>query len=126
MFVFVVALCVFAQAVVDTQFSPNGNLLAAASSAGDIFIYALESNFRSIHRQALCKALPTPTAQLDFSSDSQYLRCDSVGDEFKAWTVTGRAISDPTTVSNVHWRSWRCRRGWHMAGSTAGHTAAGQ
>lgn len=113
------------QAIEDIQFSPNGSLLAVASSGGDVFIYTLASNFQSVYRQAICRAAPALRPRLDFSADSQYVRCDSSIKELKAWHVTGRVVTDSASIANMHWSSWRCNSGWHLVGLNAQHTTAG-
>ena len=55
------------------RFSPDNNVLALASGDSSIYLYNVE-DFTSIGR---CRGCSGPVTRFDFSSDSQWLHCNS-------------------------------------------------
>lgn len=58
--------------------------------------------------------IPAPIVALDFSSDSQYLRGQSIGAHLLFWTKAGE-ICDGTSVKDVKWGSSRVKIGFETA-----------
>ena len=56
-----------------TRFSPDNNVLALASGDASVYLYDVE-DFTSIGR---CRGCSGPVTRIDFSSDSQWLHCNS-------------------------------------------------
>ena len=55
------------------RFSPDNNVLALASGDSSVYLYNVE-DFTSIGR---CRGCSGPVTRIDFSSDSQWLHCNS-------------------------------------------------
>lgn len=95
------------------RFSPDNNVLALASGDSSIYLYNVE-DFTSIGR---CRGCSGPVTRIDFSSDSQWLHCNS--DEFELNffdATTGKQQKSIIAMKDVDWDSWTLKLGWPVQG----------
>ncbi|CAB07379.1 Echinoderm microtubule-associated protein-like elp-1 [Caenorhabditis elegans] len=104
------------------KFAPSGATFAVATKDPHLTIYRIDAS-KNLLVIARIHHIPAPIVALDFSSDSQYLRGQSIGAHLLFWTKAGE-ICDGTSVKDVKWGSSRVKIGFETA--LVAHSSNGQ
>lgn len=99
----------------DIKFSPDGQLLAVASSDSNIYLYRTE-NKKTYRRHAVCRGHTEGVTHFDFSLNSQYIQSNGEDKAIIFWDIKGNRINTPSSVRDVNWSSFTCIYGWPVQG----------
>ncbi|CAM9100029.1 unnamed protein product [Discosporangium mesarthrocarpum] len=96
------------------RWSPDGGTLAVASE--DTFVYLYNSG--DYVAKAKCVGLKGEVSHLDFSSDGQYIQCDSrTGGELLFFDTERGDQMTPATMRDMEWDTQTCVFGWPVQGA---------
>jgi microtubule-associated protein-like 6 len=93
-------------------FSPEGEILAVGAEDGAIYLYAVQDEFEMIGR---CIRHTQPVTQIDFSSDGEWLRSNSIEKDLCFFNSDDASYqSNLPSMRDVLWSSHSCIYSWHV------------
>ncbi|CAM9222867.1 unnamed protein product [Choristocarpus tenellus] len=100
------------------RWSPDGGTLAVASQDSFVYLY----NSGDYVAKAKCGGHKGEVSHLDFSSDSQYLQCDSrTGGELLFFDTERGDQLAPASMRDTDWETQTCVFGWPLQGAWGLH-----
>ena len=92
------------------SFSPNGEYLAAGGHDMKIHVFKFEKEEYEDHvKVSECAGHSSHVKQLDWSTNSLYIRSNSADLELLYWNpITGEQVTDHELVENLDWASHNC------------------
>lgn len=94
------------------KYSPEGETLAVAAADGAVYLYAVLDEFELIGR---CIRHTTPVTHLDFSTDGEWIRTNSLAKEVCFFNSDDASLqSNLPAMRDVLWSSWTCIYNWHV------------
>jgi WD40 repeat protein/Ca2+-binding EF-hand superfamily protein len=98
----------------DVKYSPNGQLVAAASYDNNLYLF----DASSYGLMGTCKGHSAAVTHFDFSADSNSIRSTCAGYELRFFS-TSTGVEDPkgsATLKNTEWATETCPLGWGVSG----------
>ena len=94
------------------KYSPEGETLAVAAADGAVYLYAVLDEFELIGR---CVRHTTPVTHLDFSSDGEWIRTNSLAKEICFFNADDASLqSNLPAMRDVLWSTWTSIYNWHL------------
>lgn len=100
----------------DIKFSPNDNIIAAASADTNIYIYKKNSDNKTFTRQAVCRGHSGGVTHIDFSMDSLYLQSNGTDYSLLFWDASGNQVKHSSKMRDTVWATFTCVLGWPVQG----------
>ncbi|TMW55919.1 hypothetical protein Poli38472_008567 [Pythium oligandrum] len=105
------------QPISDVKFAPNGSVLAVGSHDHNIYLYAIQDNFKKVTKAATFSKHTSYITHFDFSADSRFLQSNCGAYELLfSDPATGKQITSASSTKDVKWGTWTCVLGWPVQG----------
>lgn len=102
-----------------TQFLADGNMLVLASRDNCLYVYATVEGGRKYSRIGKCTGHSSAVLHVDWSSDSQFLRSNSMDYEILFWTAHNcRQVVNASSMRDVSWATNTCTLAFDVAGES--------
>lgn len=92
-------------------------MLVLASRDNCLYVYSTVEGGRKYSRIGKCSGHSSAVLHVDWSSDSQYLRSNSMDYEVLFWTAHNcRQVVNASAMRDVSWATHTCTLGFDVAG----------
>jgi len=99
------------------KFSPDGCMLALGSRDNAIYMYQVKENYRKFNRLGRCMGHSGLVTNLDWATDSQHIRSNSVDHEVLFWNAgVCRSLRDVEAIRELSWATHDCPLSWGTLG----------